>query len=366
MISSPSVDRPAVPALSLGPQRLPHPFVQAALSGYSDWPMRRLARQHGAAYTLAEVMLDRFVNEVRGTGRSSHHLLVAEEDHPVGAQLMGSDPASFVTAARRLVQAGFDVIDINFGCPVRTALGGCRGGYHLGQPDVALEILSRVRDALPEHIPLTVKMRRGLDDSLASRDDFYRILDGAFERGAQAVTVHGRTVQQKYQGPSSWSFLREVKQHVGTRTILGSGDLFTAQACIDMLAQTGVDGVSIARGAIGNPWIFEQALALWSGQPLPKPPGVLAQRSVLIAHRTLAEQAYGATRWLGVLRKFGFKYARLHPRSVDLRQALGDVRTVADWERLLDQFYMDDAPGHYPDVDEAASSGGAQSPQLER
>ena len=92
---------------------------------------------------------------------------IADEEHPVGGQLMGSDPAEFAVAARELAAAGFDVIDINFGCPVKKVLGRCRGGYHLGQPDVALEIVSRVREAVPLHIPVSVKMRRGLDDTEA-------------------------------------------------------------------------------------------------------------------------------------------------------------------------------------------------------
>src|SRR6185369_8856136 len=132
-------------------------------------------------------------------------------------------------AAKRLVEAGFDVIDINFGCPVKKVLGRCRGGFHLSQPDIALEIVSRVREAVPAHMPVTLKMRRGIDDSQQSRDNFFLIFDGAFARGAAAVTVHGRTVEQRYVGPSRWEFLREVKQHAPQRTVLGSGDLFTAQ-----------------------------------------------------------------------------------------------------------------------------------------
>src|SRR5690606_2443397 len=103
----------------------------------------------------------------------------------------------------------------------------------------------------PPQVPVTLKMRRGIDDSAGSRDRAFEILDGAFAAGVSAITVHGRTVEQKYIGPSRWSFLKEVKDHVGDRTILGSGDLFSAQACLDMMHETGVDGVTIARGAIG-------------------------------------------------------------------------------------------------------------------
>ena len=254
-----------LPTLCLGSIALDFPIVQAALSGYSDWAMRVIARRLGAPYTLCEVMLDKLVVEM-GSGRKAQRVMrVTDEEHPVGAQLMGARPEDFPPAAKRLVEAGFDVVDINFGCPVRKVLGRCRGGFLLSQVDTALEIVSRVREALPESVPVTVKMRRGIDDTAESREKFFQIFDGAFARGVAAIAVHGRTVEQRYLGPSRWEFLREVKQHAGRRTVLGSGDLFTARACLNMIAETGVDGVTAARGAIGNPWIFSQARALLAG-----------------------------------------------------------------------------------------------------
>ncbi len=235
----------SLPPLRIGNLEIGFPAVQAALSGYSDEAMRVIARRLGAPYTLCEVLLDQFVNTAGNSKKSSRRLHVADEEHPVGGQLMGANPADFAPAAQRLVQAGFDVIDINFGCPVKKVLGRCRGGFLLGQVETALEIVSRVREAVPSHIPVTVKMRRGLDDSAESREKFFTIFDGAFARGVTAITVHGRTVQQCYVGPSSWDFLREVKQHAGHRTVLGSGDLFTPQACLEMLRYTGVDGVTV-------------------------------------------------------------------------------------------------------------------------
>ena len=136
--------------------------MQAALSGYSDGAMRVIARRLGAPYTLCEVMLDQFVVTAGHRRRISGDLQVADEEHPVGGQLMGANPDDFAPAAQRLVAAGFDVIDINFGCPVKKVLGRCRGGFLLGQVDTALEIVSRVREAVPPHVPVTVKMRRGL------------------------------------------------------------------------------------------------------------------------------------------------------------------------------------------------------------
>lgn len=315
------------------------PVVQAALSGYSDWPMRVIARRLGAPYTLAEVLIDRFVNDLKDRHKTRHHLLVKDDDHPVGAQLMGANPVDFEPAAKRLVAAGFDVIDINFGCPVKSAVGGCRGGYHLSQPHVALEIVDRVRAVVPPSIPVTLKMRRGIDDSNESLDFFYHILDGAFARGVAAITVHGRTVEQKYVGPSNWDFLRAVKQHVGHRTIIGSGDAFTAEACVEMLAYTGVDAVSAARGAIGNPWIFQQVRALLNGDDIPNP-GLAEQARVLRSQWQLCEEIYDARSTLATMRKFGIKFAKLHPEEAAVRSAFAAVNDATTWNRVLDEHYQ--------------------------
>ncbi len=271
------------PALRIGPIRLDFPVVQAALSGYSDWPARVIARRLGAPYVVGEAMLDQFVINVSRGRKARRYIRVSDEEHPCGAQLMGSSADELVPAALKLAEAGFDVIDLNFGCPVKKVVNKRRGGYLLSQPQTALEIVGRVRDALPPDVPLTVKMRRGTNGSQQSRDNFFAIFDGAFGLGAAAVTVHGRTVEQRYEGSSSWEFLREAKRHAGSRKVLGSGDLFTAEACLEMIAQTGVDGVTAARGAIGNPWIFAQARALAAGRTLP-PPSVAEQRQVLADH----------------------------------------------------------------------------------
>ncbi len=323
--------------LTIGNVKIEHPFVQAALSGYSDLPMRRIARRHGASYTINEVVLDRCVVH---KGKWQRRLLTVEpDDHPVGAQLMGADPADFGPAARLLADAGYDVIDINFGCPVKKVLGRCRGGFHLSQPAVALEIVARAIDAVAGARPVTVKMRRGLDASPDSERNFFAILDGAFELGVAAITVHGRTVEQRYKGPSTWPFLAKVKRHAGDRVILGSGDLFTAQACLDMMEQTGVDGVTIARGAIGNPWIFRESLALAAGRPLPDPPTVPQQGRTITEHFDEAVRHHGDRVAGRLMRKFGIKYSRLHPHSKRVRDAFVNVTTVSEFHAVLDEWY---------------------------
>jgi tRNA-dihydrouridine synthase B len=213
---------------------------------------------------------------------------------------------------------------------------------------------------VPAHIPVTVKMRRGLDDTAQSRDNFFTILDGAFAAGIAAVTVHGRTVQQRYIGPSRWAFLVEVKRHLGSRTMLGSGDLFTAADCLRMIEETGVDGVTIARGCIGNPWIFQQCQALAAGLPLPPPPSLFEQREVMLEHYCLAEQIYGPERTGPLMRKFGIKYSACHPQHPELREAFGKVKTFVDWQQVLSRYYAEDLPGRYPDSANHVVYGGCE------
>ena len=286
--------------------------------------------------------MDRFIVQVSKGRKARRYIRTTNEEQPVGGATDGGRlRKTFAPAALKLAEAGFDVIDLNFGCPVKKVLGRCRGGFLLSTPAAALEIVGRVRDVLPPHIPLTVKMRRGLDDSQESRDNFFAIFDGAFRLGAAAITVHGRTVRQRYDGPSDWDFLREVKQHAGPRIVLGSGDLFTAEDCLKMLVQTGVDGVTAARGAIGNPWIFRQARALAAGLPLPPPPSLGQQRDVMLEHYRLAELCYGKERCLGVMRNFGIKYSRLHPQAESVRQAFIEVRRPQQWHAVLDRWYSE-------------------------
>ncbi len=337
-----------LPELKIGPLQIGFPVVQAALSGYSDWPMRLIARRHGASYTLCEVLLDQFLVTFKDRARNKHFLYLTDEERPVAGQLMGAEPEQFAQGAVRLAEAGFDVIDINFGCPVKKVLGRCRGGFHLSQPDVALEIVRRTREAVPANIPVTVKMRRGLDDTQESRDNFFTIMDGAWQAGVAAITVHGRTVKQRYNGPSKWDFLTEVKRIYPTRTILGSGDLFTAADCLNMIRQTGVDGVTVARGCIGNPWIFSQCRALAVGLPLPPPPSLHEQARVLREHFVLAEELYGE-RCGPLMRKFGIKFAASHPQHLLVREAFARIKDLSEWDGVLNHWYAEDLPGCYPD-----------------
>lgn len=324
--------------LRIGPIQLDFPVILAALSGYSDAEMRRACRRAGAPYAIHEVVLDKSIvhspkvrDKLLGT--------LAPDDHPVAGQLMGAEPGVFAAAALHVVERGYDVVDINFGCPVPKVLGRCRGGYLLGEPRTAIEILRAVRQAVPPSVPVTLKMRRGIDDSAESERNFWTIFDAAFEHGLAAVAVHGRTVRQRYVGRADWSFIARAKRHAGVGVVLGSGDVFTALDAKRMLDECGVDGVWVARGAIGNPWIFAEARAVLAGRPLPDPPGVAEQGRVIREHLDLCVAAHGKEKAARIFRKFGIKYAELHPHEKAVKFAFIDTKNHADMLRVLAEWY---------------------------
>ena len=324
--------------LTIGPLNIQLPVIQAALSGFSDRPMRIVARRYGANFAMAEVVLDELV-VLKGKLRT-RLFEIGEDDHPIGGQLMGSRPEQFAEAADSLVDAGYDSVDINFGCPVKKVLGRCRGGFLLSEPASALAIVKAVMESVGGRRPVTLKMRRGFDDSAESERNFFSILDGAFNLGAAAVTVHGRTVKQRYVGPSNWDFLARVKQHVGSRTILGSGDLFTSAAVRRMMEETGVDGVTVARGAIGNPFIFRECHALLNGLPMSLP-SVAEQREAIELQLAETLKLHDGPQAGGVFRKFGISYANLHPMRDEVRQAFIDARNTQSIREVLAMWYDD-------------------------
>jgi len=323
--------------LHIGDLEVGLPAVQAALSGYSDLAMRAVAREHGATYAINEVVLDSLVLQ---KGKLQRRILsVPEYDHPVGGQLMGSQPETFGDAARELVKAGYDVVDINFGCPVNKVLGRRRGGWLLQDTDTALGIIDSVVQSVQGDAPVSVKMRRGTDDSPEAEKRFWDILEGGIERGLCAATVHPRTVKQKYVGPSRWDFLKRAKQRVGDFTLLGSGDLFSAYDVLDMVRETGVDGVTVARGCIGNPFVFQQVRDLAAGRT-PLRPTCAEQRAAIARHWELAVPFYrDERRALPPVRMHVIKYAQYHADPVWAREQLVRARQPADlFEKVAEVF----------------------------
>lgn len=353
------------------------PFFQAGLAGYSDAAMRIIARRQGCPYCVTEALLDRtLLAGGRGfdkadLGELHDNVPGGDEDHPIAGQIMGSDPDEMAAAAFKMIEQGrrppkayrmmvetgldhdetkpnpaqttFQAIDVNLACPVKKIKSKARGGHWLRDPDGAIAILRAVREAVPAEIPCTVKLRRGSDDSATAEHNFYRIFDAAYELGYAWATVHGRTVEQKYIGPSRWTFLRDLTRARPDRIILGSGDVWTVNDIWRMIEYTGVHAAAVARGCIGNPWIFKQARQMMAGQA-PTRPTIAQQRAVLLEHFNLSAIVNGERLAGRLMRKFGIKFAQHHPNPMPVKAAFVKVETTEHWLAALDEHYNPNDP----------------------
>ena len=339
-------------AMQIGNVELGMPFCQAGLAGYSDRAMRVVARRRGCPYAVTEALLDVILlNGGEGLRRS---IDISDEDHPVAGQIMGSEPQSMARAAVILHKAGYDVIDLNFACPVKKIKNKARGGHMLLDAPRGIAILKAVRDALPPEATTTISMRRGFDDSSESTDRFYELVETAWRHNYAAVRVHGRTVEQKYLGQAHWPAIREVKKRFPDRTILGSGDIFTAHDVLRMREETGVDIVWIARGAIGNPWIFRDAAILLADPSAALvPPTIIEQREALAEHFSIAMQIHGEQLAGRRMRKMGIKYSRFHPQAAQVKNEFIAVKSLRDWTNVLARWYGSDGAGVWPAPDAA-------------
>ena len=314
--------------LKLGHISLDVPFFQASLSGYSDYAMRRLALDFGAPLTFAGVIL----------AKSAAHPGVVEkpefkprdDEHPVGAQILGTEPHIMARAAKELVNVGYDLIDLNFACPAPKILRRGRGGYLLKEPQKVMAIFRCVREAVD--CPVLMKLRIGFDKSEQSRENFLEIVSKASAAGVDALIIHGRSVQQRFGCVADWQFLSGLKRQFPKATIIGGGDLFEAEIIAERMNSTGVDGVVIARGAVGNPWIFRHLRAVFDGGGQLEPPGIEEQGRVILRHFELVRGLYKAEKAIKYFRKFIVGYCKIHPERKRAQQGL---LTANDRKELL-------------------------------
>ena len=314
--------------LKLGSLALDVPFFQASLSGYSDHAMRALARRFGCPLSLADMMLAKSMANPRVVRKACFRPGV--DERPVGAQILGNVPATMAEAARALVGVGYDLVALNFACPAPKVLRRGRGGALLDDPDTVIDCLKAVRDAV--ECPVLMKLRIGVDRQPESQENFWEIVTRSIEQGVDALVIHGRTVSEKYRGKSDWGLLAVVKSRFPAATIVGSGDIFDPPATIDLMKTTGLDGFVVARGAVGNPWIFRDLRCVWENRPLPPPPDLAEQSMVMLEHFRRICQSYAEKRAVGYFRKFVVGYARRHPKRKQVLLGLMKAKTRAEVE----------------------------------
>ncbi len=326
--------------LKLGSLTLDVPFFQASLSGYSDYAMRVLARRFGCPFTLADMMLAKSAANPRFLCKPCFR--PAADEHPVGAQILGRDPATMAKAAGDLVTAGYDVIDLNFACPAPKVLRKGRGGALLTEPDIVIDCLKAVRDVVVA--PVLMKLRIGADHKPQSLENFWKIVTRSIENGVDALVIHGRTVSQRFRGKADWELLAAVKSRFPEATIVGSGDIFDPAETVDLMNRTGLDGFVVARGAVGNPWIFRDLRCVWQNRPIPPPPGLTEQRLVILEHFERILKDYPEKKAVRIFRKFFVGYLRRHPKRKPALIALMKSKTRAEVETALDTWYTDPCP----------------------
>jgi tRNA-dihydrouridine synthase B len=326
---------PLIKPLTLGSGplavRLAVPVILAPLSGVTDLPFRKLVKEMGAGMVVSEMIASwAMLHENKATLRMAE----TAGDGPNSVQLAGCDPDAMAEAARRAVGLGADLIDINFGCPVKkVAIGQSAGSALMRDELLAGRILESTARAVD--VPVTLKMRMGWDHNSLNAPQLAKIAEAS---GITMITVHGRTRQQFYHGTANWDFVAEVKNAVALPVIV-NGDITTEQKAEEALRRSGADGVMIGRGSYGRPWFLNQVIHyLTTGELLAAPP-LAEQKSILIRHYRAIRAHFGEQGGMRMARKHLAWYSHGLHGAASFRATMNRLPDSAAVEALIDSFY---------------------------
>lgn len=313
--------------LKIGNVELDSPVALAPMAGVTDLPFRILCREQGCGLMCTEMVS---AKALLYKNRNTKPLLETKpEERPVAVQLFGSDPDIMSEMALMLEEGPYDIIDVNMGCPVPKIVNNGEGSALMKNPKLAGEILSAMTRKLKK--PVTVKFRKGFNDESVNAVEFAKMAE---QSGAAAVAVHGRTREQFYSGKADWDIIRQVKEAVSI-PVIGNGDIFTPQDAGRMLRETGCDGVMVARGAKGNPWIFRRIdHYLKTGEVLPKPKPEEVKQMIL-RHAALLAEFKGEYTAMREMRKHVSWYTAGYPHSAALRNDINLVETMEELQELV-------------------------------
>lgn len=313
----------------IGGVALDSPLILAPMAGVTDLPFRLLCKEQGCSLVYTEMVSAKAILYKNKNTRAL--LEVKEEEHPVAVQLFGSDPAVMAEIAAQVEEGPFEIIDVNMGCPVPKIVKNGEGSALMRDPKLAEKILTAMVKATKK--PVTVKFRKGFENGDSAAAEFAKMAEAS---GVAAVAVHGRTREQYYSGKADWDIIRQVKDAVSV-PVIGNGDIFEPEDAVRMMEETGCDGVMIARGAKGNPWIFGRTKGLMeTGITPPKPSGGEI-RDMILRHGRMLSECKGEKAGIREMRSHMAWYTSGLPNSASLRNDMNQAETYEDMEKLLQE-----------------------------
>lgn len=305
-------------------------LVLGPMAGVTDLPFRLLCKEQGADLIYTEMVS---AKGIQYHNKNTESLLMVEEaERPVSLQLFGEDPEILSDTAKRIEERNFDILDINMGCPVPKVVNNGEGSALLKNPKRIGEIVKAVSGAIKK--PVTVKIRRGFK---AGEELAVEAAVAAWQNGAAAIAVHGRTREQYYSGQADWEIIRKVKEAVQI-PVIGNGDIFQPEDAERMLLETGCDAVMLARGVKGNPWLFSQTKAYLAGAPVPDKPSAAEVISMVKRHAGMQVECKGEFTGIREMRKHVAWYLTGYPKSARLRGAVNEVETLEQLTQMLDRY----------------------------
>lgn len=313
--------------LKIGNVVLDNSYVLGPMAGVTDLPFRLLCREQGAGLLCMEMISAKGI--YYNNKNTESMLQIHPDETPVSLQLFGSDPKIVSEMAKRIEERPFAILDINMGCPVPKVVKNGEGSALMKEPKLVYELVSAVVKAIEK--PVTVKIRKGFDDDHVNAVEIAKIIE---EAGAAAVAVHGRTREQYYSGQADWDIIRRVKEAVHI-PVIGNGDVTSPEKAEAMQRQTGCDGVMVARGAQGNPWIFSELISYEKTGQIPPRPDVGKIREMMLRHARMQIAYKGEKAGIREMRKHVAWYTKGLHGSARFREEINRVESYEELEKIL-------------------------------